>query len=280
MYNLVQFLLRYRMLFFFLLLQVFCFYLIFQNSHFHRALFINKANNINGRFFATYADISGYLTLGKVNDSLVFENAKLRNLIANYNETVKSDSLVADTLEETITLYSYKYAKVVKNSINQSSNFLFLDRGKLDSVQSQMGVISSNGIVGQVVSTTDHYAVVMSILNKGFRTSAKLKNTNYFGQLSWDGSNYRKMKLEEIPKHVLVKKGDTIVTSGFSSLFPEGVLVGTANFAKAEADQNFQEIEVLLAVDMAKLKYVYLIDHLYKNEFRQLDTFSQKLNVK
>lgn len=280
MYNLVQFLLRYRMLFLFLLLEVFCFYLIFQNSHFHRAIFINKANNINGRFYTAYADITGYLTLGKINDSLVVENAKLKNQIANTGYALKPDSLVSDTLDNAVTLYRYKYAKVVKNSINQTSNFLFLDKGKLDSVQSQMGVISANGIVGQVISTTDHYAVVMSILNKGFRTSAKLKNTNYFGQLSWDGLNYRKMKLEEIPKHVLVKKGDTIVTSGFSSLFPEGVFVGTANLVKAEADQNFQEIEVLLGVDMAKLKYVYLIDHLYKNEFHQLDTFSKKLIVK
>lgn len=281
MYNLIRFLLHYWLFFIFLLLEVFCGYLIYNNSRFHQALMFNKANEINGSVYKTYSESVAYLSLGRVNDSLAAENAVLHQKAAEAIRYIqKSETIVTDSSVYPLQVYTYTPARVVKNSVNQSTNYLYIDKGSRMGITPQMGVITVNGIVGQVVSVTENYAAVMSVLNQNFRISAKLKKSRYFGQLSWEGINTHEVKLEEIPKHVRVNVGDTIVTSGFSALFPENVMIGRVTEVDAQPEKNFLEIKVRLSAEMNNLEYVYVINHLQKQELQALDSLTSLKSYK
>lgn len=280
MYNLFRFLVRYYLFFIFLLLEGLCFYLIYQNSKYHQAAFINMANNANGKAYQTVSGITDYFYLRQMADSLVVENAKLHARLAESTNdpnmsTVKLTDTVSRKLEQ---VYTYIPAKVIHNSVNLSANYLYINRGKRQGITPQMGVISPSGVVGQVVTVTDDYAAVMSLLNKNFKVSAKLKSSNYFGTLSWEGKNTSLAKLKEIPKHVKVNVGDTIVTSGYSELFPENVMVGKISHVNAEPEENFLDIDVKLSTNMNNISYVYVINNLKKNQFMVLDTVVKKAN--
>lgn len=280
MYNLFRFLVRYYLFFFFLILEGFCFYLIYQNSKYHQAAFVNMANGANGKLYQTIAGVTDYLYLRQMSDSLVAENAALR---ARLKESTNDRTIALQKQTDTIgnkleQVFTYIPAKVIHNSVNLSANYIFLNRGKNQGITPQMGVISPGGIVGQVVTVTDDYSAVMSLLNKNFKVSAKLRNSNYFGTLSWEGKNTTLAKLKEIPKHVKINVGDTIVTSGYSELFPENVIVGTVKHFNAEPEENFLDIDVVLSTNMNNISYVYVVNNLKRKEFLVLDSVVKKAN--
>jgi rod shape-determining protein MreC len=273
MYNLVRFLLRFWLLLLFLSLEGFCFYLIYQNSKFHQVFFYNKANELSGNVYAQYTASKGYLSLGKINDSLIHENACLREkAMESFIYLKNEEHTVTDSTASKLQLFTYKDAKVIRNSVNQSANYIYLNKGASMGIKEQMGVISPKGIVGQVVKVTEHYSAVMSILNRNFRVSAKLKKSNFFGQLFWSGKRIDEVRLEEIPKHVNVHVGDTIVTSGYSVLFPENIMIGRVRKVYAQPEKNFLEIDVQLSADMNSLSHVYVVNHLQKQELEILDS--------
>ncbi len=280
MYNLIRFLVRYYLFFFFVLLEGFCFYLIYQNNKYSRASFVNMANEANGKVYKSYSGITDYLYLRQFADSLVKENASLR---ANLTDSKSDNTVVIKEQKDTMSkkleqVYTYIPAKVIRNSVNQSANYIYINRGKNQGVTTQMGVINPSGVVGQVVNVTDNYAAVMSLLNKKFLVSVKLKGTNYFGSLSWEGKNTTLAKLKEIPKHVKMKVGDTLVTSGYSELFPENVMVGTVKHMNAEPEENFLDIDVSLSTNMNNLSYVYVVNNIKKKELQILDSVVKKNN--
>ncbi len=273
MYNLVRFLLRFWLLILFLSLEGLCFYLIYQNSKFHQVFLYNKANKVSGDVYSQYAIAKGYLSLGRVNDSLAYENAYLRQkAMESFLYLKKEEHTVNDSTATKLQVFTYMDAKVIRNSVNQSANYLYLDKGASTGIKEQMGVISAKGIVGQVVKVTAHYSAVMSILNRNFRVSAKLKKSNFFGQLFWNGKSINEVRLEEIPKHVNVHVGDTIVTSGYSVLFPENIMIGRVSKIYAQPDKTFLEIDVKLSADMNSLSHVYIVNHLQKQELEILDS--------
>jgi rod shape-determining protein MreC len=280
MYNLFRFLARYYLFFFFLMLEGVCFYLIYQNSKYHQAAMVNMANSANGRVYQTVSGITDYFYLRQMSDSLVAENAKLR---ARLRESTNDPNMVTvkqtDTIEKKLEqVFTYIPAKVIHNSVNLSANYLYINRGKGQGITPQMGVISPSGVVGQVVTVTDDYAAVMSLLNKNFKVSAKLKNSNYFGPLSWEGKNTTLAKLKEIPKHVKINVGDTVVTSGYSELFPENVMIGKVSHVNAEPEENFLDIDVRLSTNMNNISYVYVVNNLKRKEFMVLDSVVKKAN--
>jgi rod shape-determining protein MreC len=238
------------------------------------------ANGANGRVYQTIAAGTDYLYLRRMADSLVVENAMLR---ARLKESVNDRSVSTQKQTDTIgnkleQVYTYIPAKVIHNSVNLSANYIFINRGKNQGITPQMGVISPGGVVGQVVTVTDDYAAVMSLLNKNFKVSAKLRNSNYFGTLSWEGKNTTLAKLREIPKHVKINIGDTIVTSGYSELFPENVIVGRVKHFNAEPEENFLDIDVTLSTNMNNISYVYVVNNLKRKEFLVLDSVVRKAN--
>jgi len=215
-----------------------------------------------------------------MSDSLVAENATLH---ARLRESTNDRKVVVEKQTDTIggkleQVFTYIPAKVIHNSVNLSANYIFINRGRNQGITAQMGVISPGGVVGQVVNVTDDYAAVMSLLNKNFKVSAKLKNSNYFGTLSWEGKNTSLAKLRVIPKHVKINIGDTVVTSGYSELFPENVIVGKVSHVNAEPEENFLDIDVTLSTNMNNISYVYVVNNLKRKEFQVLDSVVRKAN--
>jgi rod shape-determining protein MreC len=278
MYNIVRFLIRYHLFLLFIFLEGISIYLVSQNSRFHKAAYLNTANAINGSVFKIYNDATGYLFLGKVNDSLANENARLRAMLMQSKLDGQVDTLIdTDTLNEKLMQrFTYIPAKVIRNSIDNANNVIYINRGSNQGISNQMGVINMNGIVGQVIDVTENYAAVMSVLNKDFKVSAKLKKNNYFGNLRWNGNNASDATIDEMPKHVPVQVGDTLVTSGFSTLFPEGIVVGYVSKVKSEVDKPFLVVSVKLSTNFRNLNYVYVVNDLQRKEILKLDTTSTK----
>ncbi len=277
MYNLLRFFLRYYLFIVFISLEVLCFYLTYRSRHYNQAAYINVANSASGKAYKIFHTGVDYLYLRSVNDSLVAENAALRAKLPESRLDNKIDSVqMHDSSGRYVQHFVYVTARVIRNSVNQPANLIYLDKGQLQGINSHMGVVNSNGIVGWIINTTPNYAVVMSVLSKDFKVSAKLKKNEYFGNLHWDGINSTTATLEEIPKHVPVKIGDTIVTSGYSDLFPRNIMIGTVRDFKSKADKNFLDISVNLSTNFGNLSYVYVVKNLKRNEILTLDSLTNK----
>jgi rod shape-determining protein MreC len=277
MYNLFRFFLRYHLFILFISLEVVCFLLINRTKKYNQAAYTNFAMGLSGRVYETYSGVTDYLYLRRMNDSLANENAGLRQRLIDSRFDNKVDSTkVNDSLGRYVQHFTYLTARVIYNSVNQPSNLIYLNRGRQQGVSRQMGVFNKNGIVGQVISVTDNYAAVMSVLSKDFKISAKLKKSEFFGNMQWDGVNSTTATLKDIPKHVQVVVGDTIVTSGFSELFPRNLMIGTVRKVKTEPDKNFLEITVDLSTNFGNLSYVYVVKNMRRDELQTLDSLTHK----
>lgn len=209
-----------------------------------------------------------YINLKENNSSLAKENASLKSLLP---ESFYDNSALRTAVKDTQYFQQYTFinARVVNNSVSRRNNFITLDKGSAHGIQKDMGVISSSGVVGIVKDVSTHYCTVMSVLHKNTKISTRFKNSNYFGSLVWNGENSREATFLEIAKHVKFKQGDTLVTTVYSSIFPEGIMVGTVKSSELKAGDNFYKITVSLSTNFDNLSHVYIVDNLYKNE--QLD---------
>lgn len=249
--------------------------LIYQNNKYNQAAYVNVANGVSGKAFDVYQSGVDYFYLKRYSDSLVAENASLRKQLLESQYDNRADTgEVRDTAARFVQTYTYLTARVIKNSVNRATNIIYLDKGRRHGITPQMGVIAPNGIVGQVINVTDDYAAVMSVLSKDFKVSARFKKNEYFGNLHWNGMNSTTATLEEIPKHVPVKEGDTVVTSGYSQLFPRNVMIGVVKKVKSYPDKTFLEVSVSLSTDFGNLGYVYIARNLRKQELQLLDSLS------
>lgn len=278
MYNLYRFFVRYHLLIIFISLQAISYYLVYRYSNYHKAEYTNVANAFSGRMYNSYRGVTGYLYLQQVNDSLIAENAMLRSQLEESKYQIDAtQQTVVDTVKRFTQQYTYITARAISNSTNKPVNLIYLDKGRMHGLDKQMGVISPAGVVGQIIDVTEHYAVAMSVLSKNFKVSARIKKNNYFGNLSWTGTTNREALLEEIPKHVTLQVGDTIVTSGYSHLFPRNVMVGIVKSVEAKPEKTFLDITLQLSTDFGRLDYVYVVKNLMKAEVMQLDSTSKKL---
>lgn len=279
MYNLFRFLVRYHLFILFLLAETLCIYLIYQNNRFNRVVYWNVASEGAAKVYSLYKGVTDYFYLRQYSDSLVMENARLRAMLqeSKYDQSVDS-GYVSDSSKRYVQNYTYLAARVIRNTVNQPVNYVYIDKGSAQGIRTQMGVIAPSGIVGQVVGVTEHYAAVMSVLSKDFRVSVKFKKNEYFGNIHWTGNSTNSAVLEEIPKHVPVKVGDTLVTSGYSQLFPRNVMVGTVKTVKTEPEKNFHDITVNLSTGFSNLGYVYVVNSMSRKEIQQLDSITTKPN--
>jgi len=260
----VNFLLRYKTLILFLILEALALAMISSSHNYHQTVLYGAARNISGFFSRGLENSTSYFRLRQVNEELVAENLMLkRRLEALTSLPQESQGTVRDTVSG--INYSYLNARVINNSVNKQKNFISLDKGSKHGVTNGMGVASPEGVVGVVVGVSPNYSVVMSLLNTEFRLSASIARNDYFGSLAWDGTNYRYARLSEIPHHVAVTEGDTILTSGYSAIFPAGIMVGTLT-GKQKRGGDFVSLEVLLSADFKKLTNVYLIGNLTREE--------------
>jgi len=265
MRNFIQFLVKYHIFLFFLVLQVLCFWLIFRNNTFHEASFVNSSNRVVGTLLTYKSNLSVYIELQRVNDELSAENEELRYMLTGTFVNVNDHFvMINDTLRE--RKYRYKSAQVINSSINKQLNYLTINKGLQEGLSPGMGVINTNGLVGVVKDVSEHFSTVIPIINLSFTASAELERTGSFGLLRWDGKNHRYAMLNDIPGHVDVRKGDTLVTRSASGIYPRGIQIGTVAKVEQKDGSNFHQIRVLLNNDFGRLRYVYIVDNLLRAE--------------
>lgn len=251
----------------FLLLEVLSVVFIINYNSFQRASFLNSSNAVSASIFSSYSRVAQYFRLTKVNNDLSAENAELRNRIDEY-EAALLDSVLQVHGQDSI--FRYISARVVNNSINKQQNYITLNKGRKHGIKPDQGIISAQGVVGIITNVSESYSMGLSVLNPRWSISAKLKNSGYYGSLFWNGKDYRKAELNEIPFHVKLAVGDTIVTSGYSSVFPEGIMIGTINELSRPEGENYYKIDVLLAPDLKSIAQVEVIANTRIDEMKQL----------
>jgi rod shape-determining protein MreC len=269
MRSLLNFLLRYKTLILFLILEAVALVMITSSHNYHQSVSYGVARTISGFVAKRIEKGNSYFMLRQINKELVSENLALRRRIEELT-SVPHDSVTK--VNDTINGVSYTClnATVINNSTNRQKNYITLDKGSRHGVMTGMGVASSAGVVGVVVCVSRNYSVAMSLLNTDFKLSSKIARNDYFGSLAWDGINYRYAQLSEIPHHVRVNEGDTIVTSGFSAIFPAGLMTGTIT-GEQKRGGDFITLKVLLSVDFKRLTNVYLIGNLTREERATLE---------
>lgn len=269
MRNLIRFILSYHFFILFLILETLSLTLAFQHNNYQKAKFVNLSQGVTGFFYSKTALLNDYLSLRKTNQQLVAENTKLNNIL---QRAYRSDEIFFYGEYDTAYQQHYFYtsARIINNSVNKQNNYLTLNKGIEAGIKLEMAVVSPEGIVGVVNGVSKRFSTVISLLNTDLRISAKIQKNNYFGSLSWDGKDYREAILYEIPHHVLISKGDTIITSGFSTIYPEGVLIGIIKDFEVIGG-NFYEIIVQLSTDFKNLTYVNVVSNLRKEEQIELE---------
>jgi len=265
MQQIINFILRNKTTLFFVFLLTISLSLSIQSHSYHRSRFFNSSNWVVGNVYNTQSRVSSYFKLKEVNDNLLKDNTYLRTLLFN------TDEIDTDTIPTATFQYTVIPGQVIKNSYAQRNNYITINRGEADGIEQDMGVITSNGVLGIVEHTTNKFASVQSILNTKSNINAKIKNTNNFGSLKWDANRYDVVQLEDIPRMVPLLIGDTIVTGAMSSIFPENIPIGTIKKFNLNASESFYSIDVGLFNDMTNLNKVYIINNTYSSEILELE---------
>lgn len=281
MRNLLNFILRYSTWFVFTFYVVISIFLLVIGSRYRQSVYLTSANAVSGTIYDGTSQVTGYFNLKSINESLQASNAQLQNEVLNLkNEIAQYKMLLSDTANAfpSIDRYGYVAASVINNNTRHPKNFFTINRGALDGIESGMGVIDQSGIVGIVNVAGPHMARVISLLNETQHFSVKIKDTSFVGSLNWKGKDATIAYMEEVPRHVKYEIGDTIVTSGYSTTFPEGIPVGTIMNRVRSQDDSFFTFKVRLLPDFRSLSTVRVIKDIYKEEIDSLAKFDALIN--
>jgi rod shape-determining protein MreC len=270
MQQIISFLDKNKLFILFLLLEVFAVIFTIQSHSFHKSKFVNSANFLSGGIYNKINSFKELLYLKKENEHLNEENVYLKNLLGlEDTEVVQHDLTVVDTLKYK-QKYSYTAAKVINNNYRKNNNYLTINKGSNQGLGSDQGVINSKGIVGITKSVSGNYATVLSILNVNSRINAKLLNSDHYGSLSWDNLDYNIVQLLDLPIQADIYRGDTVVTGGKSTIFPEGIPIGTIKDFKT-LNNNYEYINILLFNDMSSIGNIQVIKNFDKTEIQTLE---------
>lgn len=298
MHSLLSFIFKYRASLLFVLLEVLSVYFIVNSNDYHQAAFINSSNQMVASVMRTSNSVGEYFTLAEVNQKLSEENAKLHELLQNglqpADSLLNKDSLALETLaEDSVSIiaprqsrrdslrlkqYVFLPAKVVENTVKRAKNYVTIDKGRAEGVEKDMGVICPDGIVGKVKDVSEHFAVVTSLLHTEMFISVLIKRSNTLGSVQWSGRNSTVVNLHDIPIHINVITGDTIITSGYSGIYPPGTLVGTVAEVRPEEDAAFYDIDVDLSTEFQELSHVYVVKNQLKQEKDSLEAVNFRPN--
>ena len=287
MRNIFLFIRQYFNLITFLILQLICVVTLSKYSKTHEAFFSTEANEITGKINTQYNKLNRYFTLVEANKELALENARLRDslksnfIISDTSRILVTDTIIKDTLNR-YRKYSYLPALVVANSVSQEFNFIMLERGIKQGIKKDMGVVGPLGIVGKVVSVSENYCMVMSLLNRSSSVSAMFKRgkEQYATNITWDGKDANYLTMEKVSKAVDVKKGDTIVTSNYSPSFPSLLMIGTVADIKVDAVGNNYYLKIKASTNFNALQHVNVIaNHFFAEQFT-LDSLTVKQHKK
>lgn len=284
MRNILFFIRRHFNFLLFLFLQVLSVYFIVTYSKYHHAIFGNFSHRITGNVNTRYANVQQYFSLKRTNDSLMRANENLYNKLKEQYAMPDSgyrtliDSLQLDSILQYRKI-TYLSARVVSNAVTGQSNYIVVARGSKEGVREGMGAVDpNNGVVGIVTDVDEKYAVIMSMLHKDSHISGKIEKSGATGTLNWDGRQPNHVQLTGVPSGAQVKKGDQIISSGFSTAFPKGLKIGVVTGIKKEKSSSSFNILVKTTADFNSLQYLYLIDHTDAEGSKRILEKNQKIN--
>jgi len=280
MRNLLNFLIKYYYWFLFFLLEIISFTLLFRFNHYQKSSFFTSSNAVAGEIYKIKGDVTSYFYLKEANEDLLDRNMLLEQQLANLRKELQGrgvDSLEVDGMNNLVAKNSHLIkANVINSSLIKADNYITLDKGSNDGVHSEMGVIDRNGVVGIVYMTTPKYSVVISMLNTKCRIGCKILGSGYFGTIKWEGRDSRYAYLDDLPRHAKFGLGDTIVTSGYSDVFPAGIMVGTVDHIGNSKDGLSYQLKVRLATDFGKLNSVRVLPKATQMEQKLLEESANK----
>ncbi|HEY5826063.1 MAG TPA: rod shape-determining protein MreC [Cyclobacteriaceae bacterium] len=271
MERLLNFVYQYRAFFTFLLLELICAWMIVENNQYQSTKFFNSSNKLAANIIGVSQGVREYFSLRVINADLAEENARLRTQLEKRNQSLYTLEVREIKDPAIINRYEYVSAKVVNNSTALFKNYITINQGRNAGIEPGMAVISSDGAIGKVKSVSDHYAVLISLLNIDENVSSVIKRTQHFGTIKWDGTNPRMINLMYVPRHVQPLVGDTVVTSGYNAIFPSDVLVGIIKEVNLKEEALFYDIKVELAQDFSKLAFVEIVKSNLKDERDSLE---------
>lgn len=267
MFQLVEFFSRNRNFIFFVLLEVFSFWLIVQSNSYWSATYFNTSNYYVAKILTVSNSIREYSHLRDINENLAQENLKLNGLVARLQQQnptnaplgYKPDSLFAGRFE-------FKVGKVIVSETSRANNYITIDKGSADGIRPGMGVISSTGVVGKVRSCSEHFSIITSILHSQFMVSSRLVRSGEIGPVRWQSKDPSLISMMDVSRYKKVMMGDSAVTSNFNSVFPPGIMVGTVKSVRIRPDQTFYDIDLNVATDFTSLSYVYVVQNRLQDE--------------
>ncbi len=271
MKRLLTFIVKHLAVFVFIVLEFIALIFYFNANTFHKSKFFELSTSITASTQDLAMGVFDYFSLSEVNNKLSEDNAMLMNKVAQLEDALqdgRADSIIYERLDNDVSFVS---AKVVSNSIYKYKNYMILDKGADDSIKVDMGVISADGVVGVVQRVTKNYSIVMPLINTEQRVSVKIKTNKQLGSLIWKGRNNKYATMEEIPGHVKPQIGDTVVTSGYSSIFPNKLMIGVIDEVSGDDSDAFREVKVRLAVDFSTVEYVMIMMNKNKQELQELE---------
>ena len=274
MKNLIDFFTSYNYWFLFLLLEVISFVLLFQFNSYQGSVWFTSANIVSGKVYEISSKVESFFELSQVNEQLTQRNIYLEQQVKGLQEKLTSATQDSSYLRNNQYQYLAGYklipAKVVSNSVDKYNNLITIDKGAADGVKKDMGVACGNGVVGIVFMTSEHYSIVIPVLNSQSNISCTIKGRGYFGYLHWKGGDASMAYVDDVPRHARFKLYDTIVTSGYSSVFPPGLLVGKVRHVYNSPDGVSYRLKIKLATDFGSLRDVCVIDNSVMNERLEL----------
>jgi rod shape-determining protein MreC len=275
MRNLLGFLSRNSFFLFFLFLEGVAALLLFQNNRFQRSEFLNSSNAASGSFYQLVNNATMYFDLAEINEQLAAENADLRRqLTGSKIEIFGKNFIINDTVYQ--QAYNFTEATVINSTVSKANNYITLNKGSFAGVEAGMGVIGPQGIIGIVKTVSTRFSSVMTVLHTQSKVSAKLKDQRYLGSLVWDGKDYQYGQLIDIPKNANVMLGDTVISSGYSSIFPTGINLATVTSIEKPEGKNFYDITVKLINDFKKIEKVYVVKNVLREEQDKLEAEAQE----
>jgi rod shape-determining protein MreC len=268
MLRILQFLYRIKAFILFIFLEVAAVWMIVSNNSPQGAAFFNSSSALVGSILSKQAEVNQYFYLTEVNKGLETENLELIRQLNALESRPDSMPILLDSVLS--SSYQFKGARVIANSLRFSQNYLTLNKGSKHGIKEGMGVFNAEGVVGRIKSVSENYSVAFSLLNTGLLISSKIKSLDVFGSVQWNGGNTLEAKLLYVPRHVKTQEGDSVITSGFNAVFPEGILIGTVSKIEPDTkDPNYLDLTIKLSTDFSKLNYVYLVEN---TRFKELDS--------
>lgn len=247
----------------FLILEALCITLLINNLPYQKRKLVSVGNTISGRFFETKYNLSNYLSLKEENQLMMEYNAHLMSVL--YKNEHDSSFIDSTNLN-----YRFIPANVIDNSIYNVNNYLLIDVGRKDGIRKDMGVICENGVVGKIANVSENYSSVISLLHPYSVVSSRFTKNQHLANVSWNNTDYRFGTVKDIPLHIVPIKGDTLVTSGFSNIYPENIMIGTIEEMLESDSKDFNKAKIKFSTNFSTLQHVYVIENIYQTEIDSL----------